>query len=151
MRRFISGLTAVGPICPVWRNEVWERIWGSHSGGYEEYYLLGKTPCSPLKVNRRFGGIYRLHFHCLKISRARNQREIRWQTELSRWFLARHIFRPWRWRRYVPPKRRLTFNGLHSIMSQKMVLFITTVVSISNPTCDWRGVSQHVIYHFTSF
>jgi hypothetical protein len=23
------------------------RIWGSHSGGYEEYHLQGYTPCSP--------------------------------------------------------------------------------------------------------
>jgi hypothetical protein len=29
---------------------------------------------------------------------------------------------PWRWRRYVPPKRRLTLNGLHEVISQKMVL-----------------------------
>jgi hypothetical protein len=43
---------------------------------------------------------------------------------LSRWFLAQLIFRPWRWRRYVPPKRRLTLNGLHGVISQKMVLFI---------------------------
>jgi hypothetical protein len=31
-------------------------------------------------------------------------------------------------------KRRLIFNGLHSVISQKIVLFITTVVRISNPT-----------------
>jgi hypothetical protein len=41
---------------------------------------------------------------------------------LSRWFLARLILRPWRWRRYVSPKRRLTFNGLHGVISQKIVL-----------------------------
>jgi hypothetical protein len=29
---------------------------------------------------------------------------------LSRRFLARLILRPWRWRRHVPPKRRLTSN-----------------------------------------
>jgi hypothetical protein len=31
---------------------------------------------------------------------------------LSRRFLARFILWPWRCRRYVPPKRRLTFSGL---------------------------------------
>jgi hypothetical protein len=31
------------------------------------------TPCSPLKVNRRFGGTYRLHLQGRRISRARNQ------------------------------------------------------------------------------
>jgi hypothetical protein len=32
------------------------------------------TPCSPLKINRRFGGIYCLHFHG-RISRERYHRE----------------------------------------------------------------------------
>jgi hypothetical protein len=35
----------------------------------------GTTPCSPLKVNRCFGGIYRLHPQGLSVSQARNQRE----------------------------------------------------------------------------
>jgi hypothetical protein len=30
---------------------------------------------------------------------------------------------PWRWRQHVPLKRWLTFNGLHSIISQKTELF----------------------------
>jgi hypothetical protein len=41
------------------------------------------TPCSPLKVNRRLGGTYRLHLQGRKISRARNQRESRWQAEVN--------------------------------------------------------------------
>jgi hypothetical protein len=36
------------------------------------------TPCSPLKVNRCFGGICRLNLQGRKISRSRNQRESRW-------------------------------------------------------------------------
>jgi hypothetical protein len=47
---------------------------------------------------------------------------------LSCWFLARSILRPLRLRRYVPLKRRLTFNGLHSFISQKIIFFITTAV-----------------------
>jgi hypothetical protein len=43
---------------------------------------------------------------------------------LSRWFLARLILWPWRWKRYVPPKRGLIFNGLHGVISKKIVLFI---------------------------
>jgi hypothetical protein len=39
------------------------------------------TPCSLLKVNRRFGGTYRLYIQGRRISRARNQRESRWQAE----------------------------------------------------------------------
>jgi hypothetical protein len=89
------------------------------------------TPCSPLNVNRRFGGTYRLHFHGRRIIRARNQCESKWQAPsvgpachlLSRWFLARLILRPWKWRRYAPPKHRLAFNGLHCVISQKIALF----------------------------
>jgi hypothetical protein len=47
---------------------------------------------------------------------------------LSRSILAPRILRPWRSRRYVPLKRRLTFIGLHGVISQKVVLFITTAV-----------------------
>jgi hypothetical protein len=39
------------------------------------------TPCSPFKVNRLFGGTYRLHLQGREISRARNQRESRRQAE----------------------------------------------------------------------
>jgi hypothetical protein len=38
------------------------------------------TPCSPLKFNRRFGGTHRLCLQGRRISRARNQRESRWQA-----------------------------------------------------------------------
>jgi hypothetical protein len=34
----------------------------------------------------------------------------------------------------VPPKRRLTFNGLHGTISQMIGLFIATTVRTSNPT-----------------
>jgi hypothetical protein len=37
---------------------------------------------------------------------------------LSSWFLAQSIFWLWRWRRYVPPKRRLTLKGLQAVISQ---------------------------------
>jgi hypothetical protein len=39
------------------------------------------TLCSPLSANLRFGGTYRPHLQGRKISRARNQREIRWQAK----------------------------------------------------------------------
>jgi hypothetical protein len=57
------------------------------------------------------------------------------QAELrSRWFLAWFILRLRRWRRHVPPKHRLTFNGLHGVISQKIELFIITAMKTSNPT-----------------
>jgi hypothetical protein len=49
-------------------------------------------------------------------------------------FLLSLFFRPWRCRRYVPPKLRSTLNWLHGVISQKTVLFITTAVRTSNPT-----------------
>jgi hypothetical protein len=90
------------------------------------------TQYNPLRVNLHFGETYHLHLQGRRISRAKNQRESRWQAELC-WFPARLILRPWRWRRYVLPKRRLTFNGLYCVISQKTVLFITTAVRTLNP------------------
>jgi hypothetical protein len=40
------------------------------------------TPCSPLKVNWRFGGTCRLHLQGQRISKARNKRERWWQAKL---------------------------------------------------------------------
>jgi hypothetical protein len=39
------------------------------------------------------------------------------------WFLALLIQHPWIWRRYVPPKRRLIFNGRKGVLSQKVKLY----------------------------
>jgi hypothetical protein len=54
--------------------------------------------CSPLKVNRRFGGICHLHLHSQRISQTRNQHEVG-SKETPR-----------------------TLNGLHGVMSQKISL-----------------------------
>jgi hypothetical protein len=43
------------------------------------------------------------------------------------------IFLPWRWRRYVTPKRRFT-QDLHGAIFQKTVFFIVTAVKTSNLT-----------------
>jgi hypothetical protein len=72
------------------------------------------TPCSPLKVNRRFGET------CHVFSSAYHL--------LSGWFLAWLMFQPRRWRQHVPPKRRLTFSGLHGAKSQKIEFFIVIIV-----------------------
>jgi hypothetical protein len=39
---------------------------------------------------------------------------------LSCWYFAR-LIRTWRCRWYIPPKRRLTFNWLHGVISQKII------------------------------
>jgi hypothetical protein len=43
------------------------------------------------------------------------------------------ILLPWRWRRYVPPKRRF-MHDLHGATSQKTAFFIVTTVKTSNLT-----------------
>jgi hypothetical protein len=73
------------------------RIWGFHSGGYEEYQLLGYN-----------------------------------DTCLLTGFLLNLFLLPWWWRRYVPPKRLLTLNGLHGVISQKLILFILGYYSTRN-------------------
>jgi hypothetical protein len=70
------------------------------------------TPCSPLKVNRRFGRAFYLNLHGQRMSQARNQPEAG----------------SWRERRHFPPKRRLIFNRLDGIISQKIKLFCTAKV-----------------------
>jgi hypothetical protein len=45
------------------------------------------------------------------------------------------IFLPWRWRRYVPPKRRFT-QDKHDATSKKTAFFIVTAVKTSNLTQD---------------
>jgi hypothetical protein len=55
-----------------------------------------------------------------------------WQL-LSRWFLASLSLGAWRWKRYVPPKHRFTFNGLHGVVSQKIVRFVATAVRTLDP------------------
>jgi hypothetical protein len=79
-----------------------------------------KTSCSPLEVNRRFGWTCRLHLQGRRIREARSQRESMRQAE----GLLGLFIQFWRWTRHVPPKRRLTFNGLHDIISQRIEFFI---------------------------
>jgi hypothetical protein len=104
----------------------------------EQYFMLKSiilwdlTPCSPLSFNRRFGGIYRLNLHGRRNSFSKPA-----SKQVTRCLppgLLKLFLKPWSWRRYVPPKRRLKLNGLHAVISQKMILFITTAVKTSNPT-----------------
>jgi hypothetical protein len=88
------------------------------------------TPCSPLKTNRRFCGTCRLQFQGQRII---GQARL-YLLPASVWFLSwLIILRPWRWRRHVPPKRQLNFNGLHGVISHKTELFIATAVRTWNP------------------
>jgi hypothetical protein len=51
------------------------------------------TPCSPLEVNRRFGGKCRLYLQGRRISEVRNQREAGGKQSSSKLLGNRHSFR----------------------------------------------------------
>jgi hypothetical protein len=75
------------------------------------------TPCNPLSVNLRFGGTYRLH---LQGRKNKFSKKPAWKLNL--------FSQLWWWRRYVPAKRRFTFNGQHGVISQNIVLFRLTTM-----------------------
>jgi hypothetical protein len=98
-------------------------IRGFHGGDYEDAVFWGVAPCRYF-VNRRFGGTYHLYLRGIRNPLAMNQRE---QVAIdsatcSRWFIARGFLIPWKWRPYVPPKRRLT-KYLHGATSQRTAFF----------------------------
>jgi hypothetical protein len=69
--------------------------------------LWDMTSYTPVKANRRFGGICRLNLESRRIIQARNQNEA--DSKQGRW--------------YFPPKRPSIFAELHSVISQKIKLF----------------------------
>jgi hypothetical protein len=85
------------------------RIWGSHSGGYEEFCHIQRCVVRLKSTDvseEHIASIFRL---CLLPASPR--------------CLAWLILQTWRWRRHVPPKRQLTFNGtLHDIPVDRILL-----------------------------
>jgi hypothetical protein len=69
------------------------------------------TPCSPLKVNRRFGGTCHVHIQVRRISQAALL-----ATSFHAGFLL-CLFSDPEDGRDVPVKRLLTSNGLHGVIS----------------------------------
>jgi hypothetical protein len=106
------------------------------------------TPCSPVKVSRRFGGMYTFsgsnNKPNKKPAKSRQQSEL---CLLSAWL----SFLPWRRRLRGPPKRLLTFIGLHGTTSQKRELFTADVVRTSSPkftnlNCEFFTSSNKKVY-----
>jgi hypothetical protein len=55
----------------------WEcKIWGFHSGGYEEFCLVGYNVIYPLKVIRRFGETCRLQLQGRRISQVTVMKQV---------------------------------------------------------------------------
>jgi hypothetical protein len=80
------------------------------------------TPCSPLSFNRHFGGTYRLHLQDRRNWFSKNSKQTGCLPPACLLVLLNLFLRSWRWRRYVPRKRRLKLDGLHGVISQKMIL-----------------------------
>jgi hypothetical protein len=118
------------------------------------------TLYSPLRVNRRFGWTYCFHLQG-RISQARYQYESRLSTcqyiLLQDWIsLVRYsiktglppafmlvscsAYSTLKMEAICPLKRRTTFNRPHSVISQKIILFLTTAVKTSNLIHDNSAV-----------
>jgi hypothetical protein len=80
------------------------------------------VPCSPIKVNQRFGRTYHTHLQCQRINQAGSKKSFACYL-LHAGFLFGLFFDPENGGD-VPPKSHLTFTGLRGIMSQKIELFI---------------------------
>jgi hypothetical protein len=84
------------------------RIWGSLSGGYEDFNLL------------RYNAIQFVDSQ-LTFQRNTSLSSSGSKTKPSeKWAWRQVPNRVWRSKRYVLPKRRLTFNGLHDVIFQKI-------------------------------
>jgi hypothetical protein len=104
----------------------------------EEFCLLGYTPCSRLKVNRRFGGTRRPHHHSRIISRA-------WKQVASRAFTLvscstyssilnmeaicsseTSVDFQWTTRRYIPEDRTLHNHRFENLKLYKILYIAST-------------------------
>jgi hypothetical protein len=80
------------------------------------------------KAYRRTYGLQLLGW---RVSHARNRtKRVVNQASLT--------LQPWRWRRYIPPKRRSTFTGLHSVISKKTELCHIFQIFITYLSTFWR-------------
>jgi hypothetical protein len=98
---------------------------------YEDVCLLEFKPCSPLDANRCFGGRCSLHIQGWRLSKARNQHEVGRKQCLA-WLTSQ----PWRRRRNILPKCRLTLDVLHSFIyleSKKYFADVTRTRSLLSP------------------
>jgi hypothetical protein len=97
--------------------------------GMKSSVLWNITPRSSLKANRRFGGTCSLNPEGWRVSKVIYQSDTVGKQGLAICFNAGlSEGTEDEGKRHVPTKRRLTFNGLQGVTSQKTELFITTAV-----------------------
>jgi hypothetical protein len=90
----------------------------------KNYIFWNTTPRSQLKVNRRFEGTCSVHLQSWGVSQASMKHCLLPFAWLTR--------QPGRWRRHVPSKCRLTFNGLQGAISQKIEILYTALFGSHN-------------------
>jgi hypothetical protein len=105
--------------------------------------------CSPLKVNRRFGGTCRLRFQSRKIIQARNQREVGSKQSSARTCSSETLVDFQRTtRRYIPEERTLHEDGqsrlpikpsFHTRKVQKNLYITRKLIQLLRP----HGVGYH--------
>jgi hypothetical protein len=99
----------------------------------EEYYLLGSQPTFWSNILHPSSGSNKLSkISTWKQVASREADSILLPPAFMQYLAL--LIHPWRWGWHVSLKGQLTLNRLHRVISQKIVLFITTTVRISNPT-----------------
>jgi hypothetical protein len=121
------------------------RLWGSHSGGYEQFCLLGYNVVFRRNMSPPYSGSMNTPY-----------KKPAWSTDSKQsCFLAWTILRTWRRRRNVPPKRRNTINLLHGIIPQKIgpsIFFIySSQIRCNSFVALWRRVSPAYLFIFCEF
>jgi hypothetical protein len=77
-----------------------------------------------LKVSRRFGGTYRFHLQDRRISRARHQRESRWQAASVDFQRATRL--------YTPEDSTLQDHLCENLKSYKFITYLHTYSKANN-------------------
>jgi hypothetical protein len=99
-------------------------------------------------VNLRFGGTYRLHLQGRKIREQGTS--VSKCSHILTLVPRSRIFLPWRWRRYLPPKRRFT-QDLHSVTTQKTTFFKLIVALVVRKFLEFNGTYKiHYRLHKSS-
>jgi hypothetical protein len=91
-------------------------------------------PCSPLKVNQCFKGTLHLH---LQGNNKLSKKSAELHLPLtSTWAFAWRILWSWRWKQHVTLKYQMTFNGLHDVISEKIIMTIAMRTSNLTDSCQ---------------
>jgi hypothetical protein len=75
------------------------------------------TPCSLLKVNRRFGGTHRLRFQCRRINQVKNQSEACDPEDVGDMSPEKSVEFQQTTRRYIPEDRKLHNHRCENLKS----------------------------------